>query len=327
MFTHKNIVDKYIKQYGQNLLPHDRELLSSILLNPENKVSGDLFELHNNQAALELVDKVLAKKQYPDFEAKVKQLCKLSFDSDTKSILHMQYGTQKCQFASIEDIYHILKNFPNITTDFTQTRPINHYEHLTLTNSDLLERLFEKNDESSHKLFQEWDEYMVYRMIFFELIKPIRRTIWVDPFIALVKKWLIDDTLDDNFVSLYDSFNAMNRAIENNSIDMEDIRHIVNKVEVYIKRNRMHKVEKMEKDLWASRMSMVLDIIYLKKQLKTQNSIVKKYFNDSNIDNIIIDFFERNYTESWDKIKKMAYILQNKEVFLRAYFNGYLQVK
>ena len=327
MFPHKNIVEQYIEKYGKDMMQHDKELLCRILLNPEAKISGDLFELHNNQEALALVDEVLAQKEYETFEEKIKKLCRLPHDKELKNILHMQYGTQRCHFATMDDMYHILKNFPNIDTDFTQNRPANYYDHLILTNSELFERLFEGEDESSKKLFWEWDEYMIHRMIFFELIKPVRRTIWVEPFIALVKKWVIEDEMDENYIQLYEAMNSMDRLLKNNTIDIEDIRHLVNKVEVYIKRNRTHKIEKIEKNLWARRMSLLLDIIYNKKQLKIQSSIVRKYFNNSNIDNMIVDFYERNYTDSRDKIKKLAYILQNKEIFLRAYFNWYLQVK
>lgn len=327
MLNHKEIVDQYIEKYGQDLLQHDKELLYVILLNPESKLSEELIALHNNKPALKIIDDIISQKESDRFEERIKQICRLPYSKDIKNILHMQYWTQKCHFAAIDDIYHILKNFPHITTDLREGRPSNYYEHLILTNWELLERLFDAKDESSMKLLSQWDEYMLYRLIFFELINPLRKTIWLEPFIALVKKWLIEDELDEKYIELCDAFNSMDRLIEDNVFGMEEARHLTNKADVYLKRNRVQKLEKMEERLWAKRMSIVLDIIYLKQQLRTQSSLVRKYFNNSNIDNIIIGFFEINHTDSREKIKKMTNILQKKEIFLRSYFNWHLQVR
>lgn len=84
MSIHKNIIQKYINTYAADIPQYDKELLFRILSNPESTLSWDFFELYNQQAALQLVDDILAKKNIADFEVKMKKICNLPYNREQK---------------------------------------------------------------------------------------------------------------------------------------------------------------------------------------------------------------------------------------------------
>lgn len=74
-------------------------------------------------------------------------------------------------------------------------------------------------------------------------------------------------------------------------------------------------------------MSLILDVIYRKNQLRLQHKVVRKYFDNDKIPNMIIKFYENNYNDKWEAIKSLARDLQEQETFLRGFLNGKIPMK
>lgn len=325
MLEHRKIVSTYIDKYSLKLSKEDQDLLFTMLTNPEGELSGEFFELYNNREALRLAQDIVDNELESETEYKIKKLLQMPFGKDTKIVLHMQYWTYKCQFANMDDIWHMIKDFPDNEINITENKPHNYYDALQLRDEKMIIRSANLDDEGFLLLVDERHRYTLLRKLFFELIKPIRRTIWEEPFIAITKKWIIEDQLDWLCAELLRSCNVI--LLKNNKMTIEDLRHYINRIDVYVKRNNTKKIWKETEKWGAKRVSLMLDIIHLKHQLKMQQKVIKKYFNNSNIANMIVSFYERNYKDLWDKTKSIGTMIQQKEMYLWAYMNGKIPLK